>query len=157
VSSHSELTTTIARANRAGTANRRVSRVTKVMIICLAILWNGQLLAETDDDLSKEYSVCIDKASRGATAEMFECNGEELDRQDARLNDAYKKLMSKLSRDRKKALVEAQRAWIKFRKANCDYWFDPHGGTAARMNASGCLLTMTATRAKELESMLEGL
>jgi uncharacterized protein YecT (DUF1311 family) len=158
MSSHSELTTTITRANRqAGTASRLVSRVTKVMIICLAVLWNGQLLAETDDDLSKEYSDCIDKASRGATAEMFECNGEELDRQDARLNDTYKKLMSKLSRDRKKALLKAQRVWIKFREANCDYWFDPHGGTAARMNASGCLLTMTATRAKELEGMLEGL
>jgi uncharacterized protein YecT (DUF1311 family) len=133
-----------------------LSRATKVMIICLAVLWNGQLLAETDEGLSKEYSNCIDKA-RGATAEMFECNGEELDRQDARLNDAYKKLMSKLSPDRKKVLLKAQRAWIKFREANCDYWFDPQGGTAARLNASGCSLTMTAARAKELEGMLEAL
>src|SRR5262245_5247448 len=119
------------------------------MVICLAVLWNGQLLAAPakDNDLSKEYSDCIDKASRGATAEMFECNGEELDRQDARLNNTYKKQMSKLSPDRKKALLKAQRAWIKFREANCDSWLDPHGGTAARMNASGCLLTMTATRA----------
>jgi uncharacterized protein YecT (DUF1311 family) len=149
---------TIIHPNRqADTACQLVSRATKVMIICLAVLWNGPLLGETDDDLSKEYSECIDKASRGATAEMFECNGEELDRQDARLNNTYKKLMSKLSPDRKKALLKAQRAWIKFREANCDYWFDPHGGSAARMNASGCLLTMTATRAKELEGMLEGL
>ena len=144
---------------------RLVSRATKVMIICLAVLWNGQLLAETDEalreesllGLSKEHSDCVDKASKGTTADMFQCEGEELDRQDARLNDAYKKLMSKLSPDRKKALLKAQRAWIKFREANCDYWYDPHGGTAARLNASGCLLTMTATRAKELEGMLEGL
>jgi uncharacterized protein YecT (DUF1311 family) len=148
----------ITHANKqADTAKRLVLRATKVIILCLAVLWNGQLLAETDDGLSKEYSDCIDKASQSATAEMFECSGEELDRQDARLNDAYKKLMSKLSRDRKKALLKAQRAWIKFRETNCDYWFDPQGGTAARMNASGCLLTMTATRAKELEGMLEGL
>jgi uncharacterized protein YecT (DUF1311 family) len=66
-------------------------------------------------------------------------------------------LARSLSPDRKQALLKAQRAWIKFREANCDYWFDPNGGTAARMNASGCLLTMTATRAKELEAMLEGL
>jgi|SRR6476620_10363089 len=144
---------------QANTASRLISRVTKVMIICLAVLWNGQLLAETDADegLSKEHSDCIDNASRGATAEMFECEGEELDRQDARLNDAYKKLMSKLSPDRKKALLKAQRAWIKFREANCDYWYDPQGGTAARLNASGFLLTMTAARAKELRVMLEGL
>jgi uncharacterized protein YecT (DUF1311 family) len=145
-------------ANRqADTASRLVSRATKVMIICLAVLWNGQLLAETDEDLSKEHSDCVDKAWKGTTADMLQCEGEELDRQDARLNDAYKKLTSKLSPDREKALLKAQRAWIKFREANCDYWYDPHGGTAARMNASGCLLTMTATRAKELEGMLEGL
>jgi uncharacterized protein YecT (DUF1311 family) len=105
MSSHSELTTTIARANRAGTANRLVSRVTKVTIICLAVLWNGVLLAATDDDLSKEYAVCIDK-SGGVTVSILECNGDELDRQDARLNDNYKKLMSKLSRDQKKALMK---------------------------------------------------
>jgi uncharacterized protein YecT (DUF1311 family) len=116
----------------AGPSSRLISRVTKVMVICLAVLWNGQLFAETGDDLSKEYSDCIDKASRGATAEMFECNGEELDRQDARLNDAYKRLMSKQSRGQKKALVEAQRAWLKFRKANCDFYYDPNGGSAAR-------------------------
>jgi len=141
---------------QADTASRLVSRVTKVMIICLAVLWNGQLLAETDEGLSKEHSDCIDK-SGGVTADMLQCEGEELDRQDARLNDAYKKLMSKLSPDRKKALLKAQRAWIKFREANCDYWYDPQGGTAARLNASGCLLTTTAARAKELEGMLEGL
>ena len=154
-----EVSPTITHANRqADTASRLVSRATKGMIICLAVLWNGQLLAAPakDDDLSKEYSDCIDK-SGGVTPDMFECNGKELDRQDARLNNTYKKLMSKLSPDRKKALLKAQRAWVKFREANCDYWFDPHGGTAARMNASGCLLTMTATRAKELEGMLEGL
>jgi uncharacterized protein YecT (DUF1311 family) len=117
------------------------------MIICLAVLWNGGLLAETDEGLSKEHSDCIDKAWKGTTAGMLQCEGEELDRQNARLNDAYKKLMSKLSPDRKKALLKAQRASIKFREANCDYWDDPQGGTAARMNASGCLLTMTATRA----------
>src|SRR5262249_8206185 len=142
---------------QADTASRLASRAAKVMIICLVVLWNGQLLAENDDHLSKEYSVCIDKAVEGAWADMFECTGEELDRQDARLNDAYKKLMSKLSRDRKKALLKAQRAWIKFREANCDYYFDPDGGKAAHLNASGCLLTMTATRIKDLEGMLEAL
>jgi uncharacterized protein YecT (DUF1311 family) len=146
-------------ANRqADTASRLVSRATKVMVICLAVLWNGQLLAETDDDpTSKEYSDCLDKAVKGPWADMFECNAEELDRQNARLNDNYKKLMSKLSRDRKKALLKAERAWIKFREANCDYYFDPDGGAAARLDASGCLVTMTAKRAKELEAMLEGL
>ena len=142
---------------QADTASRLVSRATKVMIISLAFLWNGQLLAETDEGLSKEYSDCMNKVENGTTSGMLQCGGEELDRQDARLNDAYRKLLSKLSPDRKKALLKGQRAWIKFREANCDYWYDPQGGTAARLNASGCTLTMTAARAKELEGMLEGL
>jgi uncharacterized protein YecT (DUF1311 family) len=138
----------------AGPSSRLISRVTKVMVVCLVVLWNGQLFAATDDDLSKEYSECIDKASRGAMAEMFECNGEELDRQDARLNDAYKKLMSKQSRGQKKALVEAQRAWLKFRKANCDFYNDPDGGSVDRFSSSACLVNMTASRARELKNLL---
>src|SRR5262245_58470380 len=137
-------------------ASRLASRASKVMIICLAVHWNGQLLAETDSgSASKEYSGCLAKAVEGPWADMLECNGEELDRQNARLNGTYKKLMSNLSRDRKKALPKAQRAWIKFREAICDYYLDPGGGKADRLNASSCLVTMAATRAKELEGMPE--
>ena len=135
--------------------SRLVSRATKVMIICLAVLWNGQLLAEIVEGLSKEYSDCMDKAEKGTTADMLQCDGEELDRQDARLNDAYKKLMSELSPDRKKALLKAQRVWIKFREANCDYWADQDATFEGRANTIGCLLRMTVGRVKELEGMLE--
>ena len=140
--------------------SRLVSRATKVMIICLAVLWNGQLLAETDkaetdEGLSKEYSDCMDKAVNGPWRDMLQCDGEELDRQDARLNDAYKKLMSELSPDRKKALLKAQRVWIKFREANCDYWADPGAAFEGSANTNGCLLRMTVARVKELEGILE--
>src|SRR5262245_8683146 len=135
-------------------SSRLVSRVTKVMVVCLVVLWNGQLLAATDDDnMSKEYLDCMDK-SGGVTVSMLECNGDESDRQDAQLNENYKKLMSKQSRGQKKALVEAQRAWLKFRKTNCDFYYDPNGGSAARLGGSGCWLTMTATRARELKDLL---
>ncbi len=151
---------TITDANsQADAASQLVLRGAKVLIICLAVLWSEELLAATDDDLSKEYSNCIDKAtSEGTTADMFQCNGEELDRQDARLNDTYKKLMSKLSRNQKKVLLEGQRAWIIFRKTNCELFYQhaggDDGGTAARFEFGGCSLNMTAARAKELESLL---
>src|SRR5262249_60452514 len=80
-----EVSPTITHANRqAETASRLVSRATKGMIICLAVLWNGPLLAAPakDDELSKEYSECIDK-SGGETTDMIEFNCKELDRQDA--------------------------------------------------------------------------
>jgi uncharacterized protein YecT (DUF1311 family) len=130
------------------TEGRLVSRATKVIIICFAVLWNGQLLAATDDDLSKEYSECMDK-SGGVTGEMLACNDAEIRRQDALLNANYKKLMSKLSGARQKALLKAQRAWLKFREAHCDF-VGSGESTAAILGYSSCLLTMTAERAKEL-------
>ena len=142
--------------SQADAASQLVLRGAKVLIICLPVLWSGELLATTDDDLSKEYSVCIDK-SGGVTPNLFECNGDELDRQNARLNDNYKKLMSKLSRDQKKVLLDAQRAWIIFRKTSCELSYQhaggDDGGSAARFEFSGCFLTMTATRATELNDL----
>jgi uncharacterized protein YecT (DUF1311 family) len=72
----------------------------------------------------------------------------------ARLNENYEKLMSKLSAKRKKMLREAQRAWIKFRDANCSFYFDPESGTAAVLAGNGCFLQATADRAKELRLLM---
>jgi uncharacterized protein YecT (DUF1311 family) len=60
--------------------------------------------------------------------------------------------MSGLSAERKKQLQEAQRLWLKYRKANCDFYYDPDGGSIARVNANDCFMSAIATRAKELEA-----
>jgi type I restriction-modification system DNA methylase subunit len=52
---------------------------------------------------------------------------------------------------KKNALLDAQRAWIKYRDANCAFWDDPAGGQSAAVTAKECILTMTADRASELE------
>jgi uncharacterized protein YecT (DUF1311 family) len=70
--------------------------------------------------MSPEYATCIDK-SNGVTGEMLDCMSAEFTRQDARLSENYKRLMSKLSAKRKEALLEAQRAWIKFRDATVTF------------------------------------
>jgi len=92
----------------------------------------------------------MDKAN-GVNPDMIDCILAETKQQDARLNENYKRLMSKLSEERKKALLEAQRAWIRFRDANCAFWDDPAGGQSAAVTAKECILTMTADRASELE------
>ena len=76
--------------------------------------------------------------SGGVTAAMLECTSGEQARQDALLNQNYKTLMSKLSGKRKKMLKAAQRAWIKFRDANCNFYFDPEGGTATLLAGNDC-------------------
>ena len=59
--------------------------------------------------------------------------------------------MAQLSEARQKELRDAQRAWLKFREANCRFYADPDGGTIATVNASDCLMSATAARARELE------
>ena len=99
-------------------------------LIVFGLLLNTPPLAAADGEMTQEYLTCMDK-SNGNTAEMTDCISAETARQDARLNENYKRLMSKLSAKRKNTLQVAQRAWVKFRDANCSFYSDPDGGTAA--------------------------
>ena len=67
------------------------------------------------------------------------------------LTKPYKALTTEPPPPRRAQLLEAQRAWIKYRDANCAFYYDPDGGTLARVNANSCMLTATAERARELE------
>jgi uncharacterized protein YecT (DUF1311 family) len=116
----------------------------------LLLATSTALLAASETDMSKQYTTCMDKAN-GVNPDTIDCILAETKQQDARLNENYKRLMSKLSEERKKALLEAQRAWIRFRDANCTFWDDPAGGQSAAVTAKECILTTTADRASELE------
>ncbi|MDD5227235.1 MAG: lysozyme inhibitor LprI family protein [Methylococcales bacterium] len=105
-----------------------------------------------DDDLTKQFSSCLDKAN-GVTSEMLDCIGTETKYQDERLNKAYKELLPLLSAERKKELQETQRLWIKYRDANSHFYADPDGGTMATITSNDTFLTTTASRAKELEEL----
>jgi uncharacterized protein YecT (DUF1311 family) len=126
------------------------SIVTGLAAASALLLAPSALLAASETEMSHEYSTCIDKAN-GANPALIDCALAETKRQDARLNENYKRLMSKLTEDRKNALLEAQRAWLKYRDANCAFWDDPAGGQSAAVTAKECILTMTADRASELE------
>ena len=123
-------------------------------LLVLLVMVRGSYAA--DREMTQEYSTCLGK-SNGVTIEMINCILAETMRQDARLNENYKKLISKLPTERKNALVEAQRAWIKFRDPNCGFYADPEGGSAARMTANECFLNATADRAKELRLLADDL
>ena len=101
---------------------------------------------------SKQFSTCMDK-SGGVTSGMIECITTEHKLQDARLNKAYKALSADLQPVRKTQLLEAQRAWIKFRDTNCSFYADPDGGSMARVNANDCVMRATTERARELEAL----
>jgi uncharacterized protein YecT (DUF1311 family) len=124
----------------------------KFFLLGLTLFFFARLASADDSGLTKQYSTCMDN-SGGVTANMLSCISTETKIQDARLNKAYKELMAQLSPSRKKQRLDAQRAWLKFRDANCNFYADPDGGTIASVNSSDCFMSATASRAKELESL----
>ncbi|MBI1682180.1 lysozyme inhibitor LprI family protein [Caulobacter hibisci] len=108
-------------------------------------------------DPEKEYTPAYDRclnsgdALKGVTVAMAGCTNAELQKQDARLNRAYKAAMATRSKARQATLRTAQRAWIKRRDAECQQ--DLTGGTIDMLNIGGCHLSMTTVRAVELERM----
>ena len=122
----------------------------KSFLLGLMICGVSQIASADDAELTRKFSICMDK-SGGVTVEMLDCIAAETERQDLRLNKAYKDVMAELTPQRKKQLQEAQRAWIKYRDANCDFYADPDGGTLAAVSSNDCFMSTTASRAKELE------
>ncbi|MDR3323946.1 MAG: lysozyme inhibitor LprI family protein [Zoogloeaceae bacterium] len=98
--------------------------------------------------LTPQFEACMNKAA--TTVDTLDCIGAETERQDKRLNKAYKSLQNT---ERKKTLQDAQRAWLKYREANCAFYYDPEGGTLATVEGSDCFMSMTARRANELEAL----
>lgn len=113
---------------------------------------------QTDAEVEKRYSAAFDTcigtgdAARGVTPAMAECMDAELDRQDARLNQAYKMVMGRLPQKRKTALRASQRQWIRKRDATCQRAYDAAGGgTASGLEKLGCLTSETVRRTIFLE------
>ena len=114
-------------------------------VTCLFIA--GPALA-AEVKFSKEFQKCLDQLSGG---ELIECAFKEFEKQDSRLNAAYKELMAWESEEQKKKLREAQRAWIKFRDAWSEYLLDPNQGTMIRIRSMRWRIEATMDQASRLE------
>jgi len=126
----------------------------RLLLMAFLAMPSAQAFGQDKDLLTAEYSKYVEQ-SGGMDPGMLDYMGAEAERQDKRLNDAYKKLMNELKPERRKELQEAQRLWIKYTEANCNFYLDPDGGTAAKLAASECPVLAKATRAKELENLLQ--
>lgn len=94
-----------------------------------------------------EYQTCRD----GNTHDIVVCLSALYKKWDARLNAAYQKLLKQQENAKsREALVRAQRAWLKYRDDNCE-WYETGEGTIRRLWGSECMRSMTAARALELE------
>ena len=91
---------------------------------------------------------------KGSTLDISDCLQGLTAQWDKRLNTAYRAASTASeSAARKTALLQAERAWLKFRTANCG-WYDAQEGTIREIEAADCMLDMTRDRAVELEQAM---
>lgn len=116
------------------------------IFICLLLLNNVAFAEKTNS----QFDACMDK-SGGVTVNILNCIDAETRKQDKKLNTMYQNVMKSLSNKRKEQLKKTQQLWIKYRDANCDFYYEPDGGTMASISGANCVMDMTTQRAKELE------
>lgn len=148
----------------------------------LIIIWTSSLIlvasisiaADEKQVIKESKKIVVQKNAANDPCESSSglgqqlCAQNKLDAADKNLNIAYKALRSKLpavdgekgsesGTHPQKKLIEAQRAWIKFRDANCTFVGELNGGAPVWQEAakSNCLVKMTETRIKELKSILD--
>ena len=94
------------------------------------------------------------KSDNLSQTDMDVCAGEAFKAADAQLNARYKKIVG-CPKDAAEPLAEAQRAWIKFRDAECKFQGSAvEGGSAQPMVVAECLKTVTQQRSKDLNYYL---
>lgn len=88
-------------------------------------------------------------------ASMNQCAGKEYTALDAELNTQYKAQMAYLTTPaRKKALQDAQKKWIAFRDADCQYQVGKRedGGSLWPLSQTQCLSAHTKVRVEQLKT-----
>ncbi len=105
----------------------------------------------TPDRIAQQESNC----QGSNNIEIKRCLRLNYEAADKRLNEVYKQLTVKLSREERSLLSEAQQGWIKLRDKNCEFEvYQNRGGTGYRGFLNQCLERMTKQRTGELEKYL---
>ena len=86
-----------------------------------------------------------------STPEVVDCLNTKAAQWDKRLNAAYQAALKDAEPKQRDQLRIAQRLWVKYRDANCTYYFLGEG-SIARVLAADCTYRMTKQRALELEN-----
>jgi uncharacterized protein YecT (DUF1311 family) len=119
----------------------------RIAIFATAALLGAAVSASADEPEKKDCGQ--------STYEIVQCQKAELALLDKRLNAAYRRALKDAQSDKQREqLRKAQRLWLQFRDANCDY-YELGEGTIARIYGGQCMLDLTRARAAELERAVE--
>ncbi|MTH79947.1 lysozyme inhibitor LprI family protein [Paracoccus aestuariivivens] len=122
----------------------------RVMMIALTTLTTALPLVAD----AQSPTVCADAIDQFT---LNACAEQDYRTADRRLNEIYGKVSARLADipDSKAALVRAQRAWIAFRDADCDFRASSVvEGSVYPMIHSSCLAELTEARSTALQSLL---
>ncbi|ATV43193.1 lysozyme inhibitor LprI family protein [Pectobacterium brasiliense] len=101
-------------------------------------------------------AAATDCGNANTQLEMSQCATNEYKKVDGELNRLYQDVVKRLVIEEHKALLKsAQRKWIAYRDADCEFQTLPTtGGSVHGMVYSQCLTQKTAERVEEFKSML---
>ncbi|WP_207414846.1 lysozyme inhibitor LprI family protein [Roseomonas haemaphysalidis] len=122
-----------------------MSMIRMMTLAALALLAAGPALAAGN---------CADASTQGAANA---CAARELAAADARLNATYNQVVGRLKAEpeARAALLEAQRAWIRFRDGECAFaTVNARGGSVAPFLDARCQTRMTEARLQQLQDYL---
>ena len=115
-----------------------MKKTTRVFAISLALIMFGAgaqayestaqvIKRQAPAGISDVFYGCLESAG-SETIALAACQSAEKERQDARLNVAYKALLGKQRGAAKESLVRAQRAWLDFHGASTAFESSLYGG-----------------------------
>lgn len=131
-------------------------------------------IAFAEEKTFPEFAACTEAIDENTGIASFlkamtNCNQEEYERQKARMDIAYNKLLQKLTSkeafdevdektntERVAGLVNSQQGWVRYAEEYCNLLYGgPYDGFQAGLDSISWLRAATAERADDLESYLE--
>lgn len=104
-------------------------------------------------------SARADECTNATTQQaMTHCAAQKYKKADAALNTVYQQVRQRLKDDAEQTqrLVDAQKAWLVFRDAECKFVSrpGPDAGSVSDMNLADCLASLTAKRSADFKGYL---
>ena len=115
----------------------------------------GALLALTGTaSADEQYQACIDATVKND--EWAQCGGDLIKREEAKLDDAWRRLMDLTEGDTTNALKAEQDAWTQFRDKACQFYSDPvaFGREGQVLSFPNCVAETVASRTEQLRAYL---
>ena len=130
----------------------------KSIFLVRIILCTPAFAAHSKSAIEQRYSHAYDEcmsqedAKNGVTVALVNCLGQEDERQDLVLNEAYKLVMTRLTPEQKTTLRDLERTWVKNRIKVCENEFAGQDGTMVNIELANCSLDETIKRTIFLEN-----